>query len=240
MKRIIWFICFVFLLYYCKSDNNDNVKQTIKYYKSGEIQSIFYYDTQTNDSLVTYYIDGKKESYQEIVNKKNTGKTIWYYPDGKIKSMINYKNDKKNGKRVDYFENGKVNKEANFIILENEEYLNTLITMSETGDTIFDKTFVGNIKLVKDTVSINDSVALQCSAILRPKSKLLFYFSDTLSFLKKDIELYKPIQMKNYYYHPQKVGINHIYVVINFIYSKNVDGSYNGNTSYFEDSIFVQ
>lgn len=102
--------------------NNGNIKcevvsvnygtyyKYIKYYKTGEICVVGYYNEfgDKHSEWITYYKSGNKASYKVYNNGKKDGEWYFYTESGDVFVKAEYKNDKRHGEWHQYDRNGRL------------------------------------------------------------------------------------------------------------------------------------
>ena len=87
---------------------------TVRYYESGEKETVY----EVEDDIVIggtgYFKTGEKKYDFKYENGERNGITIEYFKSGKKKMEWNYSNDKLKGQSIEYFENGDIKEVWNY------------------------------------------------------------------------------------------------------------------------------
>ncbi|WP_053978579.1 toxin-antitoxin system YwqK family antitoxin [Mangrovimonas xylaniphaga] len=87
----------------------------IRYYETGEKETIWEFKNDILISGIAYYATGeKKADFKYDKNGIPEGISTEYYKNGKKKIEWNYKNGELNGESIEYFENGNIKRILNY------------------------------------------------------------------------------------------------------------------------------
>jgi antitoxin component YwqK of YwqJK toxin-antitoxin module len=106
MKIIISVSISILLMFSCKSDKIEDIKQN---YPTGELsRTLQKINGKMEGPMTDYYVSGGVKGIRMFKNDKQDGKSIFYYEDGTLKEVQYYQNGEKTGGDTVYHENGKL------------------------------------------------------------------------------------------------------------------------------------
>ncbi len=86
----------------------------IRYYETGEKETVWEFKNDILISGIAYYSTGEKRTDFKYKDGIPEGISTEYYKNGKKKIEWNYKNGKLSGESIEYFENGNVKRILNY------------------------------------------------------------------------------------------------------------------------------
>lgn len=205
MKKIIILIILFFLFYQCRNKNdkiiyeNDNIKEKCEttngykngvctlFFENGNISKISNWKNDTLDGQETeYFVSGVvKRDYSWNMGLLN-GQVFEYFENGNLSKIGNWENGKRIGAHKEYYQNGGLKKYLNYYILEEDEsYLNEVLFLSDSGDTLYDKSNFFLLDLCSDTLLLGDTLIARFNVVAPAfeNSEFIFFFlpeNDTL------------------------------------------------------------
>jgi antitoxin component YwqK of YwqJK toxin-antitoxin module len=257
------------------SCNNDKFKEQKKFYENGRLKSIEKFNKEGKlEGVNSYYLENGILNYTNIYYKGNLVKTQFYYDNGKLKyssekkekdtiySENHYKNGniKSKGNLIDnkkiglwymYYPNGNLNKEYEYIVIDNQEYVNQIKVYNMKGEieesesSFFEIILPKNIQIGKNAINLK---------YYSPKSenseRHLYVIVDNeyeKGVVKKDTFFIKDNEKNRfgiYVYKPGKLKVMGV-ILDRELYEREVDKNYSelefkDHKKYFEIDLFVK
>ena len=155
MKKTIYLLLFLILIFSCKKDENIH----IVYYNDGVVRLKIYPDINDPNKSVyeEFYNTGELKAVLHNVNGAFVDTGYYFYKNKGIKEKGLFKNNLIDGWWFYYDSLGRLKSKKEYVIIDNKSHLNQVINFDKNKDTIFDTSCYFKVYL-PDTIKVGKNI----------------------------------------------------------------------------------